>query len=147
MRRGMLRSFVSGGGEPLQAMEGAHQRNLRSSFLWAPLLLAGCSAGGDSASGPQAGDETIECALAGASAFKRDCVVERAPQDGVLYLVVRHPDGAFRRFKVLKDGRGVGVADGADTATTRLSGGLLEVTVDKDRYRFPATEKPHVPTS
>jgi len=65
----------------------------------------------------------------------------------VLYLVVRHPDGAFRRFKVLKDGRGVAVADGADQAETTLSGEVLEVQVGSDRYRFPATQKQHVPTS
>ena len=28
-----------------------------------------------------------------------------------------------------------------------ISGNTLEVSVDKDRYRFPATQKPHVPAS
>jgi hypothetical protein len=117
-------------------------------LLGAGAILAACSTERD----PQdqasavAGD-TIECALRGASAFTRDCMVERAPQGGVLYLVVRHPDGAFRRFQVLKDGRGVAVADGAETAETRIADGLLEVTVGKDRYRFPATRKSHAPTS
>jgi hypothetical protein len=111
--------------------------------------LAACSAEPDGQAPAQAGgeDDKIECALRGASAFTRDCVVERAPQGGVLFLVVRHPGGAFRRFKVLKDGRGVAVADGAEQAETKLTGAILEVTVDKDRYRFPATTKPHVPTS
>lgn len=111
-------------------------------------ILAACSMEREpQAQASSAGDDTIECALRGAPDFKRDCVVERAPQGGVLYLVVRHPDGAFRRFQVLKDGRGLAVADGAETAETRIADGLLEVTVGKDRYRFPATQKSHAPTS
>lgn len=108
--------------------------------------LAACS-GDKGAPAPAAaeGAETIECALRGAETFARDCVVERAPQGDVLFLVVRHPDGAFRRFQVLKDGRGIGVADGAEEAETKLDGQILEVKVDTDRYRFPASQKPHVP--
>lgn len=110
--------------------------------------LAACSGAQDAASQAAAeGADIIDCALRGAETFARDCVVERAPQGNVLYLVVRHPDGAFRRFQVLKDGRGIGVADGAEEAETKLDGNILEVTVDKDRYRFPATQKQHVPTS
>jgi len=122
-------------------------------LLGAITAIAACSAEPASdatgAAPAKAGDgvERIACALQGAAGFERQCLVERAPQDGVLYLVVRHPDGAFRRFQVLKDGRGLAVADGADEAETRLSGNILEVTVGKDRYRFPATQKQHVPTS
>lgn len=121
-------------------------------LLGAGAMLAACSMERD----PQApdssttavnGGDTIECALRGAEAFKRDCMVERAPHGGVLYLVVRHPDGAFRRFQVLKDGRGLAAADGAEAAETRLADGLLEVTIGKDRYRFPATRMSHAPTS
>ena len=115
-------------------------------------FAAACSAEPDSeaaaspaSAAPQ--DDRIDCALRGAAAFARECTIERAPQGGVLYLVVRHPDGAFRRFKVLEDGRGVAVADGAEEAVTSIADGLLEVTVEKDRYRFPATEKRHEPTS
>jgi len=122
--------------------------------LLATLLLAACSAepGTQARTAPSsdsapAQDDRIACALHGAADFSRDCIVERAPKDGVLYLVVRHPDGAFRRFKVLKDGRGVAVADGADEAETKLTGEILEVKVGNDRYRFPATQKQHVPTS
>jgi hypothetical protein len=120
------------------------------------ISLAACSAEPDPAD-PQAsssaasavagGGERIDCALAGSDTFARDCVVERAPQDGVLYLVVHHPDGAFRRFKVLQDGRGLAVADGAEEARTTVSGTILEAAVGSDRYRFPATQKRHAPTS
>jgi hypothetical protein len=125
---------------------------MRAPFALLAMAAAGvaaCSAEPDPQAPAQAqsADDRIECALHGAPTFARDCVVERAPHDGVLFLVVRHPGGAFRRFKVLKDGRGVAVADGAEQAETKLTGAILEVTVDKDRYRFPATAKPHVPTS
>jgi hypothetical protein len=127
-----------------------------SSLIPVLLALAACSserdgqapgAAASSASEAARAEERIDCALAGAEAFTRDCVVERAPQDGVLYLVVRHPDGAFRRFQVLKDGRGIAAADGAKEAETRLDRAFLEVTVGNDRYRFPATQKRHAPTS
>ena len=56
-----------------------------------------------------------------------------------------HPDGGFRRFVVLKDGGGVAAADGAAVAQQNLAGGLLEVSVDGDRYRFPVTAKSDAP--
>jgi len=115
-------------------------------ILGAVAGLAACS-DDKGAAPPAAGAETIECALRGAETFKPDCVVERAPQGEALFLVVRHPDGAFRRFQVLKDGRGIGVADGAEEAETKIDGKILEVKVDTDRYRFPATQKQHVPAN
>jgi hypothetical protein len=81
----------------------------------------------------------IECALAGATAFARDCAVEQVRAAGGLTLVVRHPDGGFRRFEVLNDGRGLASADGADLAKIALREGGIEVAVAGDRYRFPAT--------
>lgn len=87
-------------------------------------------------------DGRIACALAGATEFARDCTVERAEQEGKLTLVVRHPDGGFRRFEVLTDGRGVAVADGAEQAEVAMVGSELEVVVGEDAYRFPATRKP-----
>ena len=85
--------------------------------------------------------ERIACALAGAEAFTPDCGVERTSADGALVLVVRHPDGGFRRFAVVKDGRGLVLADGADHSRTELSGDRLEIRVGQDRYRFPFTAK------
>lgn len=104
------------------------------------LFFAGCSA----ASEPPpvaAGEEHIDCAVGGSAQLKPVCSVERAEADGRLTLVVRHPDGAFRRFDVMTDGSGLAVTDGAEQAVTRLDGGRLDVTVGADRYLFPATEK------
>ncbi|GGC23624.1 hypothetical protein GCM10011371_09150 [Novosphingobium marinum] len=102
------------------------------------LAVAGCSSSADIPEVAE-GDEHIECAVAGATDFAEACAVDRVSRDGALSLVVRHPDGAFRRFDVVRDGRGVTVADGADPAQTQLADGKLEVAVGEDRYRFPAT--------
>lgn len=80
----------------------------------------------------------IECATGGA-AFARDCAVEHGRQDGAPALVVRRPDGSFRRFVVTDGGRGLAAADGAERASTAVYAGELEVTVGADHYRFPAT--------
>jgi len=63
---------------------------------------------------------------------------------GTLFLIVRHPDGSFRRFEVLKDGHGLSVADGAEPAALSMAGNELEVAVGLDRYRFPARQMDNV---
>ena len=110
---------------------------------WVPglvFLLAAC--GQQPAAAPQAdGQDRIACALAGAAQYRQGCAVERHREDGRLVLVVHHPDGGFRRFQVVTDGRGLLEADGAEALRSRLSGSMLEVAVGRDRYRFPATLK------
>jgi hypothetical protein len=103
-------------------------------------MLAACD-GPDTAGAPQAADpdNLIECAVGGAAAFTRECVVERSPGDLGLILTVRHPDGGFRRFEVTDDGTGVATADGAQAAQVAMREGGIEVAVGTDRYRFPAT--------
>lgn len=112
----------------------------RACVLVAVALLPGCSA--DAAKVAEGG-EHVACALGQDARFAPVCAVERGVQDGEKVLVVRHPDGAFRRFLVLKDGHGLAAADGADLAQTGIAGNLLEVTVGQDRYRFPFTAKSH----
>lgn len=111
-------------------------------FAFAVLLLTGCSQ--DAADSAQAG-ERIACALGGAAEFSDSCLVQQSQQDGRKVLVVRHPDGAFRRFDVLMDGQGLTVTDGAEQAQLALNGDLLDVTVGNDRYRFPARREDNAP--
>ncbi|GGC01888.1 hypothetical protein GCM10011494_20530 [Novosphingobium endophyticum] len=106
------------------------------------LVLAGCSSEQPIVPPVAEGTEHVACAVDGETELADACAVERTDEDGKLVLVIRHPGGAFRRFAVLTDGRGIAVADGADEAATRLDGGALEVTVGDDRYLFPATLKP-----
>ncbi len=114
-----------------------------SSALFLIAALAACSSGEADPSQPAEGKEHIACAVGGAKDYANVCAVERSRQAGGLFLVVRHPDGAFRRFEVLTDGRGLAVADGAETAIVAFSGNRLDVAVGGDRYRFPAKPLGH----
>jgi len=100
------------------------------------LLLAACSPGG---AAPEPVDESdlIACAIGGAGSFARECVVERSRGDEGQVLVVRHPDGGFRRF--VASGGEVAPADGAEPATLAPRDDGVEVAVGGDRYRFPAS--------
>ena len=106
-------------------------------------LLPACSASVAEPPPTEDGVERIACAMRGALDFAPDCTIERSREDGTLILTVRHPDGGFRRFEVVSDGRGLAAADGVEQAVTRLDGDMLEVAVASDRYRFPATAKDH----
>ena len=110
---------------------------MRISSTASLLLLAACSSDVSEASADPV--DLIECALAGAAAFARDCPVERSQEDGQAILIVRHPDGGFRRFEITSDGTGMATADGAQAALVSLREGGVEVAVGTDRYRFPAT--------
>lgn len=80
-------------------------------------------------------DGKADCALGGAHDWAHDCGVERAGK----MLTLRHPDGGFRRFRVLDDGRGLEAADGAEAAKlTILDDRRIEVIAGGDRYRLPA---------
>ena len=117
----------------------------RISSALALALLAACQREPAGAAPTQAAAEgsTIECALHGADAFTRVCAVERVHTEDGLQLVVRYPDGGFRRFDVLTDGKGLATADGAQLAQVGVQDGGIEVTVGADRYRFPATVVPN----
>lgn len=83
---------------------------------------------------------SIVCAQKGSNDFARLCSIDRADSDAGLILTVRHPDGAFHRLLVTKDGRGVIAADGAEKAVvTVVSPSEIEVALSGDRYRLPAT--------
>ncbi|GGD93476.1 hypothetical protein GCM10011515_11590 [Tsuneonella deserti] len=103
------------------------------------LYLASCSSG---EAQPQAGEDArrIECAQGEGSRFAPDCLVERVSGEEGPEFVVRHPGGAFRRFRIAKDRKGMIAIDGADEAVSALSGEppVMEVAVGVDRYRFPA---------
>lgn len=111
-------------------------------------MLAGCGkpAGAGDPIDPlgqaRAGDDNrIDCAIAGA-AWAKACGIERLQAASGLMLIVRHPDGGFRRLLVTKDGRGVVPADGAESAVVRvIDSDRIEVAVAGDAYRLPATIK------
>ncbi len=119
-----------------------------------PLVLAiglaacGGDAAGDLKNAENDADEAaalegkVECALAGSAAFERTCTTEQIAGKESTILVIRHPDGGFRRFDILTDGRGLAPADGFDeTKISLLSDGMIEVSSGDDKYRLPAQVK------
>jgi len=87
-------------------------------------------------------DGRIDCALGEAAEYRRRCNVERIADDGGQMLVIRHPDGGFRRFRVLTDGRGLEPAEGFDETRVKIvDGDMIEVVSGGDRYRLPAQIK------
>ncbi len=123
-----------------------------SSIVGLTLLLTACDNRPDNAvlaeaeqrAAEQAGDDgKIECAIDGASDFTRDCFTERLSGEGGVTMIIRHPDGGFRRFNVLTDGRGLEAADGFDQAKISIvEGGKILVNVGPDKYLLPVQIKP-----
>lgn len=107
------------------------------------LALSACDGGRDAPpdhrSSSMAKDGTggvADCAIGKDARWNRSCPVERAGD----VVTLRHPDGGFRRLRVVKDGRGLVAADGAEQAiVTVTSNDQIEVGVGEDRYRLPAT--------
>lgn len=100
------------------------------------LPLSACS-GGESGE-PLPEGEPVFCALAGSQQFKDQCRVERSTVDGAKVIVVRHPDGGFRRLEVSRDGQNLLAADGADQSQSALKGDRFEVILGDDRYVISA---------
>jgi hypothetical protein len=109
----------------LRNSDGAWLRRLR---------LAGCSAGESSA---KAADDVIDCAVHGAARFAHVCAVERGEGPDARLLIVRHPDGGFRRFERIGPA-GLAAADGAESVAIARTAEGVEASVGGDRYRFPA---------
>ncbi len=103
-----------------------------------PAAPLGSPSGAVTAGASEAAHNTIPCALAGAKGFDQQCTVEQASEMGEQVLVIRHPDGGFRRFRAAKGKREPVAADGADQAVIVHTPTTVEVTVAQDRYRFPA---------
>ncbi|MFC3441233.1 hypothetical protein ACFOKF_08490 [Sphingobium rhizovicinum] len=113
----------------------------RLAAMLALAALAGCedqaSKPGNQAAGAQASvdDGKADCITGEAEDWAHDCLIER---QGDL-LTIRHPDGGFRRFRVLADGHGLEAADGAEPAKLKIIGAQqIEVAAGDDRYRLPA---------
>jgi hypothetical protein len=110
---------------------------------WPPFLLlamlAGCDRPAPQFGAPRDEGNRIECRFGGLTQFERSCTYEREGERGEI-LVIRKPDGGFRRLRIVRDGRGVVAADGAEPArVTILSADQIEVEIGGDRFRLPAT--------
>jgi hypothetical protein len=103
-------------------------------------LMAGCSRHAEAPKVAEGG-EHVACALGKGAEFAMNCAVERSRAGDEQVLVVRHPDGGFRRLSVRQDGSGLAATDGADSAKVAVNGPFLEVAIGDDRYRIPFAVK------
>lgn len=88
---------------------------------------------------------SVPCALGGAKRFEQDCAIERLERDGKHIVVLRHPDGGFRRLIELDQGKRFTAADGAEIAEIMPNGADIEVTVEDDHYLFPNPARADAP--
>jgi hypothetical protein len=103
--------------------------------LTGALVLSACTPAGQAA--PDEARERIACAVGGAVEFTEDCVLERTSVEGAQMLVIRHPDGGFRRLEVSKDGQNLNAADGAEVTQSALKQDRWEVILGDNRYVIP----------
>ncbi len=112
------------------------------------ILLAACSAkSGDGQASPSGeasapasastAPATVSCALNGTREFKDECQLERSAGEGRSYIVLRHPDGGFRRIEELEAGKRYKSLDGADEVVVEANEADLELTIGDDHYLFP----------
>lgn len=108
-------------------------------FLLLFFFLAGC--GSDTATAPPAEpDDIVECRIGASTVFERHCRVEDGEEN---VIVIRKPDGGFRRLRFVDDGLGVVAADGAEPAIVTIVGdGQIDVAIGGDNFRLPATIRP-----
>lgn len=121
------------------------------SGLTALLLVTACSGDPDNevlaeaeerAAANAPDDGRIECAVSGETNFTRGCETERLSGESGTTLIIRHPDGGFRRFNVLTDGRGLEAADGSEKAKIEIvESGKIRISVGADIYIMPAKVK------
>ena len=111
-------------------------RNLELLLIGLVLAVGGCDRSSPALAkvDPNAPD-TVSCQIWGAAMSESVCRIE--VKDDLL--TIRHPDGGFRRFRIVKDGRGLTAADGADLAEVTITqSNRIEVQVGSDRYVLPA---------
>ncbi|PZU16352.1 MAG: hypothetical protein DI591_06755 [Citromicrobium sp.] len=98
--------------------------------------LAGCSDPPMQAPA-EPGAQAIACQVGGSDTPQQCFVERRVISDGKI-LIIRHPDGGFRRFREAADGSGLAALDGADAVRQTFAGGTLEITIAGDSYSLPA---------
>ena len=102
------------------------------------LILALAACGEQTTEAPSGAP--IACALDGAVEFTNACRGEAQIVPGGSILVIRHPDGGFRRFEI--EGEIVRTADGVEPTSVTVAPDATGVVVGSDRYRLPPPAPP-----
>lgn len=103
-------------------------------------LLALAACGDRQGGGEGGGNVLLPCRTGGAQDLQPACLIERSDGPRGRLLTIRHPDGGFRRLRIVSDGRGVISADGGEEAKVQTVGNrMIQVDVGHDSYRLPAT--------
>lgn len=114
-------------------------------LLPAVVLVTACSAqpedqttNGAAAPAPGQPDRRIECRIDGAVEFQRICSQEWVTGPDGQILILRKPDGGFRRLRATNDIRYFVAADGAEQANAiALRHGVIQITIGGDQFRLP----------
>ena len=109
---------------------------LKASIVAGIAMVAGCSS--EAPPAPEPEGQLIPCAIGPGTDFEPVCTGEQiTSEEGADVFIIHHPDGSFRRFEMLPDGKGVALADGADELTQEVEGDDLVITLERSRYRLP----------
>jgi hypothetical protein len=121
---------------------------MRGALLIGLALTVGACSKSETKAPPKVaeGPEHVDCALGPGTTFAKDCAIERSREGETYKMILRHPDGGFRRLEVGADNTIV-AADGADAAQIVLNGTVAEVTVGEDRYRIPLEARTPAPAA
>ena len=109
----------------------------RISFAPALLLLAlgACDAAPDA---KRESSEPVACALQGAGEFSGRCRLVRTGKGEDRVIVMRHPDGGFRKLAPADTPAGLVELDGAQQARSWREGDAIVLQIGDDRYRWEA---------
>ena len=102
-------------------------------LLVASLGLGACEVSPEIAS---EGGSTISCALGGATDFTGECRLVEVGDGSANYLIMRHPDGGFRRLARAETVSGLAEFDGAQEAESWREGDAVVLAIGEDRYRW-----------
>ncbi|APG62633.1 hypothetical protein LPB140_07350 [Sphingorhabdus lutea] len=111
-------------------------------FLFAAaFMLHGCSEQADNSPFQEetaSADNKIMCALNGTDKFEKICVRENIVEKGQTIVTLKHPDGGFKRFIIVK-GRGLIAAEGFDNSEIEiLDGSQILLRSGNDQYKLDA---------
>ncbi len=103
------------------------------SLVPALLLLGACGMAPDIAS---EGGRPVACALQGAEEFSAECRLVETGEGNARTVVMRHPDGGFRKLAPADTPAGLVELDGAQQARSWREGDDVVLIVGDDRYRW-----------